>query len=222
MDIGAIRAKIELDTKNFNEGVERARSQTQKLGDQAKLTTTEFNRLALAFGAVTTALGALTGQAIKTAANFEASMSRVSAITGATTEQFEALEKQAMELGATTVFSASQAAEGMSFLAMAGFDTNEILAAMPGVLNLAAAGQMDLARASDIASNILTGFQLSAEESGRVVDVMAKAMTTANTNIEQLGYAMKYVAPVAASVGLSIEETAAAVGKLSDSGRNAA
>ncbi|MCR8843076.1 phage tail tape measure protein [Paenibacillus sp. SC116] len=99
-----------------------------------------------------------------------------------------------------------------------GFETNEIIAAMPGVLSLAAAGQMDLARTSDIASNILTGFQLNATETMRVVDVMAKTMTTSNTNIEQLGYAMKYVAPVAASLNVSIEETSAAVAKLSDAG----
>ncbi|WP_268893512.1 phage tail tape measure protein [Paenibacillus xylanilyticus] len=99
-----------------------------------------------------------------------------------------------------------------------GFKTNEIMAAMPGVLNLAAAGQMELARTADIASNILTGFQLEAGETSSVVDVMAKTMTNSNTNIEQLGYAMKYVAPIAANLGVSVEETSAAVAKLSDAG----
>nr|WP_276570012.1 phage tail tape measure protein [Paenibacillus alvei] len=163
-------------------------------------------------------MGAIITKAIETSATFEQSMAKVKAITGATADEFERLRNQSIELGATTVFTASQAADAQSYLAMAGFKTNQILAAMPGVLALAAAGQMDLARTSDIASNILTGFQLEAEESMRVVDVMAKTMTSANTNIEQLGYAMKYVAPVAASLGISIESTAAAIGKLSDAG----
>ncbi len=121
-------------------------------------------------------------------------------------------------MGSQTAFSASQVADAQGYLAMAGFKTNEILSSMEGVLNLAAAGQMNLARTSDIASNILTGFQLSADETNRVVDVMAETMTNSNTNISQLGNAMKYVAPIASQVGMSVEETAAAVGKLSDAG----
>jgi TP901 family phage tail tape measure protein len=106
----------------------------------------------------------------------------------------------------------------MNFLAMAGFEANEVIAAMPGVLDLAAAGQMDLARTSDISSNILSGFRLEASEMGRVSDVLAATMTSANTNIEQLGFAMSYAAPVAADMGVSIEEASAAIGRLSDAG----
>ncbi|MEK4525734.1 phage tail tape measure protein [Paenibacillus sp. FSL H8-0104] len=157
-------------------------------------------------------------KAVETAATFEQSMAKVKAISGATAEEFENLRNQALELGATTVFTASQSADAMGFLAMAGFKTTQIMQAMPGVLNLAAAGQMEIARTADIASNILTGFQLEAGETGRVVDVLAKAMTSSNTNIEQLGYGMKYLAPVAASLGVSIEEAATAVGVLSNAG----
>lgn len=157
-------------------------------------------------------------KSVQTAAEFEQSMAKVKAISGATGEEFEKLRQQSIELGATTVFTSSQAAEAQGFLAMAGFKTNEIIAAMPGVLNLAAAGQMELGRTADIASNILTGFQLKAEQTSGVVDVMAKTMTNSNTNIEQLGYAMKYVAPIAANLGVSVEETSAAVAKLSDAG----
>ncbi|MGM0904270.1 MAG: phage tail tape measure protein [Bacillota bacterium] len=106
----------------------------------------------------------------------------------------------------------------MQYLAMAGFEATEIVSAMPAVLDLAAAAQIDLGRSADIVSNIMTGFGLSAEDTGNAVDVLVKTMTTANTDLPMLGEAMKYVAPVAASLGLSIEETAAAVAKMSDAG----
>jgi TP901 family phage tail tape measure protein len=161
---------------------------------------------------------AIGGNALRTAAQFESAMNQVAAVSGATGKQFQDLEKLAKELGETTSFSASQAAEGMSFLAMAGFEVNDILQSMPGVLNLAAAGQMDLAMASDIASNILTGFGKDASEMANAVDVLAKTFTSSNTNLEQLGEAMAYVAPVANSAGLQFEEVSAAVGLLGNAG----
>jgi TP901 family phage tail tape measure protein len=160
-------------------------------------------------------LGAAT---VKTAADFEESMSKVAAISGATGSEFEALEAQAKELGATTKYSASEASEGMAFLAQAGFKTNEIMAAMPGLLDLAAAGALDLGRASDIASNIMSGFTIDANKAGHVSDVLAKAASSANTNVEQLGEAMKYLAPVSNSLGWSLEEATSAVMALSDAG----
>lgn len=205
--LGASSAEIDKITRELEKNAKAA-------GGTAK----EIQQLGLAYVGLSLAMGAVIAKAVETSATFEQSMAKVKAITGATADEFERLRNQSIQLGATTVFTASQAADAQSYLAMAGFKTNQIIAAMPGVLALAAAGQMDLARTSDIASNILTGFQLEAEESMRVVDVMAKTMTSSNTNIEQLGYAMKYVAPVAASLGISIEETAAAIGKLSDAG----
>lgn len=151
-------------------------------------------------------------------ADLEKSLSGVEAVTGATGKEMRELEDSARALGARTVFSASEAADAMQFLGMAGFETNEIIKTMPGLLNLAAAGQLDLAAASDIASNVLSGFRLNATEAGRVSDVLALAAASSNTNIEQLGDALSYAAPVAASFGISIEETAAAVGVLSDNG----
>jgi TP901 family phage tail tape measure protein len=112
----------------------------------------------------------------------------------------------------------SQAAEGLQFLAMAGFSVDEQIGALPAVLNAAQAAGITLGESADVVSNIMTGFGISADESGKAVDVLVKTMTTANTNLPQLGQAMKYVAPVAASLGLSIEETAAAVAKMSDAG----
>jgi len=160
-------------------------------------------------------LGAL---AFKTAVDFDDSMRKVKAVSGATGEEFQQLTDMARELGATTAFSATDAAEGMQYLAMAGFNVNEILAATDDMLSLASAGAIDLGTAADIASNVLTGFGLQASEAGRVADVLAKTAATSNTDITQLGEAMSYIAPLAASMGMSMEETAAIIGKLSDAG----
>jgi TP901 family phage tail tape measure protein len=161
------------------------------------------------------ALGAV---ALTTAAEFEKSMNKVRAVTGATGRDFDAMQEQAKELGRTTQFSASQAADGMSFLAMAGFEANEIVSSMPAVLNLAAAGQMELAQAADVASNIMSGYGMTTEQLGHAVDVMAKTFTSANTDLAQLGDAMKFVGPVAASAGVQFEEVAAAIGLLGNAG----
>lgn len=178
----------------------------------------EIKTAGVAYAAYAAAVAAALAKAVDISAQFEQAMAKVKAISGATGQEFDKLRQQAIDLGATTVFSSTQAAEAQSFLAMAGFKTKEIMEAMPGVLSLAAAGQMEIARTADIASNILTGFRLSADQTTGVVDVLAKAMTSSNTNIEQLGYAMKYVAPIAASLGMSIEEAAASVGELSNAG----
>lgn len=198
--------------------IDKITRELEKNATGASAASKEIKALGMAYAGLAVAMAGIITKSVQTAAQFEQSMAKVRAITQATNEDFAKLQNQAIELGASTVFSASQAADAQSFLAMAGFEVNEIMAAMPGVLNLAAAGQMEIGRTADIASNILTGFGLKAEETTRVVDVMAKAMTSSNTNIEQLGHAMKYVAPVAAAVGVDIETAAAAVGRLSDAG----
>lgn len=151
-------------------------------------------------------------------AQYQASMNQVRAVSGATGQEFKALSAQARELGASTKFSASEAADGMSFLAMAGFETNEIMSALPGTLQLAAAGNMELAEAADIASNVLTGYQMQAQEISRVNDVMALTFTSTNTNLSQLGEAMKYAAPVASAAGVQFEEASAAIGLMGNAG----
>ena len=118
---------------------------------------------------------------------FEKSMNRVRALTGATGKDFEALSTQAKDLGKSTAFSASEAADAMGFLAMAGFKTSEIVGAMPGVLELAAAAQLDLARAADITSNIMTGYGQTTEDLAHTNNVLVKAMTTANVDLSMLG-----------------------------------
>lgn len=149
---------------------------------------------------------------------FESQMSGVRALTGATGEDFLLLKETAKELGAETSFSASQAAEGMQNLASAGFTTSEIVAAMPGMLDLAASSGEDLAAASDIAATTLRGFCLEASEAAHVADVLAEVSARTNATVADTGEAMKYIAPIANAMGLSLEETAAAIGLLSDAG----
>lgn len=219
MQVGELTARLSLDLKDFQSRLKQAQSDFKGVGEKLQSTAQNLKGVGTTMAAGLTApMAAIGAISMKTAVDFDDSMRKVQAVSGATGKELEALHATARELGRTTQFSASQAAEGMQYLAMAGFDTQEVLSAMPGMLDLAAAGALDLGSAADIASNILSGFGLQAAEIGSVGDVMAKASSSANTNIEELGYAMKYVGPVAASAGLSLEEVTAAVGKLSDAG----
>ena len=164
------------------------------------------------------ALTRFVSDSVSAAGEFDRAMRSVQAKTGATEEQFKKLTEQARDLGRTTLHTAQQAADAQAFLAQAGLKTNEVYDAMPGVLNLATAGTLELSRAADISSNILVGFNKNASDMNDVADIMATIAASANTNIEQLGTAMSYVAPVAASAGVSIEKTSAIIGALSDAG----
>ncbi len=156
--------------------------------------------------------------AIETAANFEQAMSKVQAITRSDSDAMKMLTDNARMLGETTQFSATQAAQAMSYLGMAGWDANQIIGGMPGLLALAAAGGTDLARTADIVSDDLTAFGLSADQAGHMADVFAVTVTRTNTNVEMLGETMKYAAPVAKAFGASMEETAALAGIMANSG----
>lgn len=158
------------------------------------------------------------------AISFEKAMSKVHALTRldlgipAQARQLEALKQKALSLGDSTSFSASQVAAGQSFLAMAGFNPEKIIAAMPGMLNLAKSGDMDLATTADISSNIMSGFGMKAGQIDHIGDVMAYTFTTSNLNMRQLGETMKYVAPIASKTGASLETVAAMSGALGDVG----
>jgi TP901 family phage tail tape measure protein len=168
--------------------------------------------------AATAAIGAMGAAIIKVGSDFEAQMSRVKAISGATGEDFTKLTELAKKLGADTAFSASEAAAGMENLASAGFDANQIMGAMPGLLDLAAVSGGDVAAASEVAASALNAFGLEASKAGHVADIFARAAADTNAECLDMGEAMKYVAPVAKNMGLSIEETAAAIGIMSDAG----
>lgn len=156
--------------------------------------------------------------ASRTLADFEESMAAVSAITRASTEDLAALRDVAKEIGATTEFTASQAADGIKFLGMAGFTAKQSIAAFSDIVDLATASQMGLAQAADIASNIMSAFGISADKAASATDVIAAVTARANTDVTQLGGAMKMVGPVASAMGVSVNDTAAAVGALSDAG----
>ena len=164
------------------------------------------------------AFAAVAGKAIQMAGGYDLAMRSVQAKTGATGELMDRLSEQSREMGRTTVHSATEAARGQAFLAQAGFDANQVLEALPATLALATSGELDLASAADIASNVLSGFRLETDQTARVTDVLAKAADSSNTNVAQLGAALAKAAPSAAAAGWSLEETAAAIGKLSDAG----
>jgi TP901 family phage tail tape measure protein len=175
----------------------------------------------MAAGVSAVAIGGLAAGltvSVMRAEEFEHSMARVGALSGASAKQLEDMTAAALKMGQTTAFTAKEAAEGMQFLAMAGFDVEDALDALPGLLSTASAGQMDLGQTSDIVSNILSGFNIKAEETGKVADVLAKTFTSSNTDLSMLGESMKYVAPIASDLGFTLEETAAAVGTLGNAG----
>lgn len=204
--------KVVIETDLDSSGIEKG------LTNLEKVATKGLKVAAAAITGTATALAGVATAAAKTGADFESQMSRVKAISGATGEEFEKLKAQAIELGAETSFSASQAAEGMENLAAAGFTTTETMEAMPGLLDLAAASGEDLASSSDIATSALRGFGMEASEAGHVADVLAENANRTNSSVAETGEAMKYVAPLARSAGLSFEETAAAIGIMANAG----
>lgn len=171
------------------------------------------------FGAFGLTLGVR--EAIKTIAGFEETMATLRGVTGIPSEldeRFVRLTETARELGATTKFTAQEAADGLLFLARAGFDTEKQIAAIRPTLSLAAAGSLELGEAADFASNILSQFGLQAGETTRIVDTLVNTANSANTDVRQLAEAMKFVGPVAGALGIQVEETAAAIGVLGDAG----
>ena len=212
--VANLLVNVQARTKSFDRGMGRVTKRVKKM--KRGFSSAGRSMMPLAAGLV--AAGAGFALITRVGMRFEKSMSAVNSILRGTKEEQAALTEQAKKLGATTVFTASQASEGMMFLARAGFKANEITAAMPGLLNMAAAGNIELAEATNIAATVLRGMGLAASDTGRVADVLAEAAANANTDIAQLGNAFSYVAPVARSLGISFEETAAAIGILSDAG----
>lgn len=170
------------------------------------------------FAAAATAVGGFGTAAVKSGMNFDSAMSEVSAISGATEQDFQSLRDKALEMGAKTKFSASEAAAAMTYMGMAGWKAGDMISGIEGIMNLAAASGEDLATTSDIVTDALTAFGLSASDSGHFADVMAVASSNANTNVGMMGETFKYVAPVAGALGYSIDDTALAIGLMANSG----
>ena len=164
------------------------------------------------------AVAGLGTAAVKTAADFDASMSKVAAVSGATGDDLDALRDKAREMGAKTKFSASEAADAMNYMAMAGWKTGDMLEGIEGIMSLAAASGEDLATTSDIVTDALTAFGLSAQDSGHFADILAAASSNANTNVAMMGETFKYCAPIAGALGFSAEDTAEAIGLMANAG----
>ena len=155
---------------------------------------------------------------VKTTADFDSSMSKVAAVSGATGDEFDALRAKAREMGETTKFTAADSAEAMNYMAMAGWKTEQMLGGISGVMNLAAASGEDLATTSDIVTDALTAFGMKAEDSSHFADILASASSNANTNVSMMGESFKYAAPVAGALGYSAEDVAVALGLMANSG----
>ncbi len=187
----------------------------KKLQDAGKKMTDIGKSLSLKVTAPIMGLGAVVA---KTGMEFEAAMSEVGAISGATGDDLKALEEMAKEMGATTKFSASEAAEGLKYMAMAGWDTQQQLDGLPGVLNLAAASGENLGIVSDIVTDAMTAFGMEAARAGEFADTLAAAASNSNTNVSMLGESFKYVAPVAGALGYEAKDTAIALGLMANAG----
>lgn len=210
------RIEVVIDPRRAKPGARQVRKEIDKLeGSAQKLKKT----LGQAIGIL--AVGAGIAAGTRKLADFSQEMSSVKAISRATGQEFDDLQAKALELGSTTRFSATQAAEGMTFLARAGFEADEVLGTIQATLQLAQAGALELGTAADIASNALTAFRLNTDQAARVVDVLALAANSSNTTVQQLGDGLKLVAPIAAGLGVEIEETAAAISTLSNAGLQA-
>ena len=217
--IGALRVELSANIAKFEAAMGKAAkhmARTQRSFERFGTRASAAGRsLSVGLTAPLVAVGAL---AAKSFLSFERGMNKVAAVSGATEAEMAELTAIAKDLGATTSFSAAQAAEGLGFLAQAGFDATEAGRALPGVLQLAAAGGIELAAAADIATNVLAGYGLEVDQLARVNDVLAKASISTNTNVQQMGEAFKFAGVVASSAGISFEEAGAAMALMGNAG----
>lgn len=224
---GTIMAYMDLDMSSFNSAIDMAGEQlsgfasggvADALGSIGAAAETAGRALTMH---ITGKLLDVGQAALQVGMNFDASMSNVYGLMSSlnlSQAQMDALRDTAREMGATTKFSASEAADAMGYMALAGWDDAQVIAGIPGVLNLAAAANMDLAKASDIVTDTMTPFGMAAERAGEAADVFAYAQANSNTTVEALGEAMKYAAPTADAFGMTLQDTAAAMGVLANAG----
>ena len=241
VNIGSAVAYLELDTSKFSKGFKTAYNDLKVFSDKSATAGNKLRGLSSTFDSVgksltktvTVPLVGIGTAAVKTAAQFDSHMSEVKAISSATGEQFTQLRNKAIEMGAKTKYSASESAQAFKYMAMAGWDTDDMLNSISGVMNLAAASGEDLASVSDIVTDAMTAFGLSADGTTKVIkngltvevsnathfaDVLAQASRKSNTNVAMMGETFKYVAPVAGALGYSVEDTAVAIGLMANSG----
>lgn len=223
MDVFDLFAKITLDSSEYEKGLETAKSKGLSVSNDFGTKFTSgiekgVKTLAKWGAAAGGALTAAGGYAIKVGGDFEAGMSQVAAISGATGDDLQKLTDLAKEMGSKTKFSATEAAEGYQYMAMAGWKTEDMLNGLPGIMNLAAASGEDLGTTSDIVTDALTAMGLSASDSAHFADVLAAASSNSNTNVSMMGETFKYAAPLAGALGYNIEDLAQAIGLMANSG----
>jgi len=202
--LGEARLRLTADATRLEKALKRAQQKLRTAG--------------LAMAATGAALVAPVAIGVKTFASYEQQMAKVLAVSNATEGEFAALDAIARQMGRTTVFTANQSAEALAFMSMAGLEARESIAALPDVLNLAAAGQLELGQSADIVTNVMAGYGIAAEDVTRAVDVLTKGFTSANTDLVQLGEAFKFGGPVAKAAGLGFEEVAAALSLMGNAG----
>ena len=215
INIADIQLSISANTKKLTKGFTKAKRELSTFG-KSLTKFSEQNRFQLA--AIGIAGTQAFRQVLTAAGDFEAGMKAVSAITGASEESMIRLTATAKTLGRTTQFSATEAAAGMEFLAKAGFEAEVVMEAIPKALQLAAAASLDLASAADIVTNVMAGFGIEVDQLSQANDVLVKAFTSSNTDLQQLGQAMKFVGPVARGFGQDFEDVVAILGKLGNVG----
>lgn len=228
-----LQTQIDLDTAALKELEAQARQASSVLGTQMQVAGQKIQEVGEKIRGIGDRLAAVgqtmttyvTGPivagftaAVKTTGDFDAAMSKVQAVSGATASEVEQLRAKAKEMGETTKFSASESAEALNYMAMAGWKTDQMLNGLSGIMNLAAASGEDLGTTSDIVTDALTAFGMQADESGRFADILAAAASNANTNVAMMGESFKYVAPVAGAMGYSAEDVAVALGLMANAG----
>ncbi|MBD5473672.1 MAG: phage tail tape measure protein [Lachnospiraceae bacterium] len=216
---GTIAVKNTEANSAIDQTTNKAQSFSQKLSDRFEDVGAKATKLGTKLSLGLTAPITLIGtKAIQATADFESAMSEVGAISGATGDDLAALENKAKEMGETTKFSASESAEALKYMAMAGWKTSDMLEGLEGIMNLVAASGEDLGTTSDIVTDALTAFGMTASDSGHFADILATASSNANTNVSMMGETFKYVAPVAGALGYSAEDTAEAIGLMANAG----
>ena len=213
--------ETEQELRRLEQQAEQSATALQKIGATGEKLQAVGDKVSGVGQKLLPVTGVVTGlgtAAVKTAADFDSAMSRVAAVSGATGSDFDSLRDKAREMGAKTKFSATEAADAMNYMAMAGWKTEDMLSGIEGVMYLAAASGEDLATTSDIVTDALTAFGLTAGDSGHFADVLAAASSNANTNVSMMGETFKYCAPVAGALGFSVEDTAEAIGLMGNAG----
>lgn len=220
--VGSIMARLQLNIDNFAANMKNAEKQIKDVEDKfsgfediGNRFTSVGTKLTLGVTAPVVAMGTAM---VNTAATFQQGLSKVGAISGATADDMVVLKQKAEDMGAKTQFSATQAADAMSYMAMAGWKTDQIVTGLDGVMNLAAASGEDLASVSDIVTDSMTAFGLEADQAAKFADVLAMASNASNTSVAMLGESFKYVAPIAGAMGYTVEDTSVALGLMANSG----